>query len=74
MTPTLKTIAIKWLKKHGYDGLCNFDCACLINDLMPCDDKMSNECHAGYIINYTNKEKCPCGEGCSWHIQPKKPT
>ncbi len=28
---------IEYLKANGYDGLCNGDCGCRINDLIPCD-------------------------------------
>lgn len=36
----LKTMAAKWLKADGYDGLCNpgLECGCTTDDLMPCGE------------------------------------
>jgi hypothetical protein len=35
---TVKEILIEWLKKHGYDGLCNpyHECGCGLNDFILC--------------------------------------
>ena len=54
-TPVKEMVA-EWLKQNGYDGLYNEDgdCACLIDDLVPCDGPCDN-CLSGY------KHKCPPG-------------
>lgn len=74
MSTTLKNIAIEWLQDHGFDGLCNDSCACIISDLMPCEDWIGGNCESGYRVYFGENEECPCGEGCDWHIQTKKPT
>ena len=35
---TVKEIVIRYLQFHGYDGLCNIDCGCGLDNLMPCGD------------------------------------
>ena len=55
--PTVKEIVADWLKQHGYDGLFNPDCGCVLDDLMPCADRFS-DCEAGYRV--------ACSE-CKWH-------
>ena len=71
MSIELRDIVKEWLHAHGYDGLFNPDiqCACVCEDLIPCDDFLSPNCTAGY--------KWPCGEAtefcdgdgdCHWHI------
>ena len=71
--PTTADIIRKWLEQQGYDGLYNDEhqCGCLLDDLMPCgytDDR----CEAGYRVDYPNGD-CPCGEGCDFHIESRKP-
>lgn len=34
----VKEIIIDYLKSHGYDGLCNDDCGCGIDNIAPCDE------------------------------------
>lgn len=60
-------IVNEYLQKHGYDGLYSTDddCGCELADLFPCTG-MTPECEPGY------KQPCDCGEGCQWHIGPKK--
>ena len=39
-----------WLKNNGYDGLFDeFECACEISDLMPCDEPHP-DCKPGYKV------------------------
>ena len=33
---TVKEIVADWLKEHGCEGLCDDDCGCVLDDLMPC--------------------------------------
>ena len=51
-------IIVKYLKNNGYDGLCNENCGCPINDLMPCDESLA-DCEPGH------KKQCDCGD---WFI------
>ena len=48
---TVKDIVVEYLQTHGYDGLFSEDeCACLKDDLMPCDDPNMWECCPGYKV------------------------
>ena len=38
-----------YLQKNSYDGLCNVECGCFLDDLMPCSEPQS-DCEAGYRI------------------------
>ncbi len=74
---TTKEIVKAYLEANGFDGLCNAampgdGCGCLIDDLMPCGDQLSQGCTAGYKVEY-DKNECPCGEGCPWHVCKEKP-
>lgn len=45
---TIRDMTNYYLCKHGFDGLfSDAGCACLIGDLMPCDEPSPN-CRAGY--------------------------
>ena len=35
---TVCQIVSEWLKANRFDGLCNHDCGCGLNNLMPCED------------------------------------
>ena len=63
----LKSIAEKWLKDNGYDGLCNpaGECGCYFDDFMPCSEP-DMDCQAGH------KEKAPAGSGADYFIYPGK--
>lgn len=66
--PTVKESIKKFLKNNGYDGLYSGlgDCACDLDDLVPCDDPDVNDCTAGYKI------PCNCSHGCQFHISENK--
>lgn len=76
---TIKEIVKAYLKANGFDGLYNAampgdGCGCTIDDLMPCDEQLSQDCTVGYKVEYPNDEVeyCPCGEVCPWHIEKEK--
>ena len=65
--PTVKQIVSEYLATHGYDGLYADDCGCLLDDdLMLCCRDGIDGCQPGY------KQSCNCGEGCEWHVGPKR--
>ena len=40
-----------WLTQRGFDGLYSSgECACILNDLVPCADGLGEECTPGYRI------------------------
>ena len=43
---TVQEIVAEYLKNNGYDGLCNEDCGCGLEDFMPC---VNSEFHSGNI-------------------------
>lgn len=68
----VKELVIKQLKSDGYDGLFDseYECACLIDDIMPCDEFSSQRCEAGYKTECNGElDGCPC----SFHLGPSKP-
>lgn len=56
----LLKIVEKYLKKHGFDGLCNCDCGCSLEDLGCCDN-ITNECEPG---RYKDCDKCDINIDC----------
>ena len=46
---TLQQIVKEWLKRNGYDGLCdcNLECGCSVDEIMPCAEP-GTECEAAY--------------------------
>ena len=36
---TVKDIIADYLKKNGFDGLCDYDCGCGLDDLFPCESE-----------------------------------
>ena len=42
----MREIVMSFLRRHGYDGLCNPDieCGCILGDFMPCDYPDLDEC------------------------------
>ena len=53
----VKDIIEAWLKENGYDGLYGEECACRIDDLMPCEEP-GTDCEAGY--------EGPCDGTCEY--------
>ena len=51
-----------YLTEHNYDGLYDDDgeCACLLDDLMPCDQETALDCIPGHTT------PCPGGENCQF--------
>lgn len=64
---TLSDIVLKFLLDNRFEGLYSESgsCACGTDDLMPCNQP-GKDCRPGY------KAPCDCGEGCDFHITPKK--
>ena len=44
----VKNIVAEFLKRNGFDGLWNDECACEIDDLFPCAGHLSSRCRPGY--------------------------
>ena len=61
--PDVREIVKEWLRAHGYDGLCYYDCGCEIEDLMPCTG-YSADCQPGY--------RTPGACEGDWRIEPTK--
>ena len=61
---TVVEIVLKYMKKHGYTGLCNSECGCSADNLMPCGE-MQSDCQVGYSVDcdgceeYDDCEYCP---------------
>lgn len=70
----VKEIVEQWLREHGYDGLCTYDCGCRLDDLMPCagggyapvDADAIAECVPGHLRRCTDPD-CYC-EGQMEHV------
>ena len=48
----------EWLKDNGYDGLCNEDCGCSVEDFMPClgwSYKQLEECETAHKVWESNR-------------------
>jgi len=84
MNISIKQIVSDYLKKTGYDGLRHpdFECACCLEDLMPCsgfvNGSLSDGCVAGYKIICTcnnHDVDCMCDydhDNHGFHILDKK--
>jgi len=72
---TVKEIVKQWLEANGYDGLCNdiFECGCELNDLMPCQEDVRDDCAAGHKVLFDRSEddSLPTWGG-DWVIQEGK--
>ena len=62
----LKEIVKEYLEKNEYDGLFNGDveCACSLDDLMPCDEPHQANCRAGINCNHCKGDI----EHCNSHM------
>jgi len=70
----VREIIKEYLIKHGYDGLYETkhnECACEVDDLIPCDGECA-DCAPGYKITCNNLEECYFGDYPHWHIVPEK--
>ena len=45
----IKEIVTDWLKQHDCEGLAHNDCACELDDLMPCGEPNLNYCVAAKV-------------------------
>ena len=70
----------EWLTRHGYDGLCGYECGCALDDLMPCGEP-DNDCKPGYFQHHKrstvtvidgDETMCGGGEFCGC-LGPRKP-
>jgi hypothetical protein len=69
---TVKDIVRLYLASFGFDGLYHEgDCACLIDDLVPCDNDCSG-CKPGYKVPCKGGDDCPLDGDCDWHIAGEK--
>jgi hypothetical protein len=50
-------IVREWLEKNGYDGLCNEECGCGLDDFTPCG-YIKNDCLAAY--KHRKEDGCAC--------------
>lgn len=80
---TVKEMIDQRLRIAGKDGLYNdmISCACLLDDLMPCNNDCIAECEAGYKVpcpRISNPDdpdiECDCDpkDPNAWHIQEGK--
>jgi hypothetical protein len=53
----LREMVLEYLKGHNYDGLYNDDCACLVEDLMPCNEPCL-DCKPGVKVEGSCDEDC----------------
>jgi len=73
---TVREMVRKALVDGGFDGLYDsMECACLVDDLMPCEVDSIMNCEAGYKIPGPIKDCYICGDNCvcEWHVGPTKP-
>ncbi len=63
-----KDIIKEYLVAHHYDGLAGDECACVLDDLIPCNGNGGVlKCEPGYEI-----AGCTCGENHDSHIVPER--
>lgn len=67
----VKEIVERYLVGNKFDGLWSYnnECACLIGDLMPCDEYNTEDCEPGYKKPCDGQSyDCPC----DFHVGPEK--
>jgi len=70
----VKEIVKTWLKDNDFDGLCNEDCGCGIDDFAPCGDGPYPDCEAAISRVLGDDEYVgDCGPGDIW-FEPYKST
>lgn len=62
---TVKEIIIKYLDDNSYDGLCNDNCGCSKDDLVPCGS-IQEDCNTAY--------RCECDKDCGEYLDCFTPT
>ncbi len=70
--PDCEEMVLAYLKEHGFGGLYHpdGDCACLVDDLIPCGGDWVGDCIAGYSVPCDGT----CEDGsCDYHIAATKP-
>jgi hypothetical protein len=66
-TITVRGIVRTYLEKHCYDGLySDSECACRLDDLMPCDGEGIDQCSAGHLVPCDRE--CDDPSCCTGHI------
>ena len=63
---TVRDIVRNYLGRYCYDGLFNADaeCACPLDDLMPCDCESIEYCEAGHLAKCAEGDQCEtCADG-----------
>lgn len=63
---TVFDIVVDYLKRHGYDGLCNEECGCPLEMLGPCDG-IQESCQPAY-----NHPRLAKANGCHVWMTPRK--
>jgi hypothetical protein len=59
----------KYLTENGYDGLCNADCGCGMDELFLCGSD-TTECVPAYKVDCNNS--CGPGGACYTNLKNKK--
>jgi len=73
---TARELILEHLSASGYDGLyLAGECACLVDDLAPCESMNLDGCTAGYRVDCTDP-RCEVCEGgyAGWHVQAEMPS
>lgn len=66
-------IVREYLIQHGYDGLCDDDCGCEIDDLAPVLPRIRRVVCAWLQDTPCDPEECPFDGDCDFHISELKP-
>ena len=69
---SVREIMSETLSYNRYDGLFNdgISCACLMDDLMPCNNDCIATCEPGYKVPCPNEGDCDCDpkDPHAWHV------